>query len=491
MNAPDLLATLDSLGHPRVLVIGDFMLDLYTWGDAERISQEAPVILLRADRRERRLGGAANVCQLLRGLEAKVTCAGIVGNDQPGQDVRRMLANCDVEVEMLLEDSGRPTTTKERFIGRAAGRHPHQMLRVDSENCDALEAELELLLLEKIRARVVEFDIVLISDYGKGVCTPTLLQATIEAARGAGVPVIVDPIKRQDYSIYRGATAVTPNRNETEFASGQKISKPSHAFAIGQKFCREADLEMAIITLDSDGMALVQRDGDNEIIATRPRAVYDITGAGDMVLATLGLALAGGARPKDAVRLGNLAGGLEVEQFGVAVISRDELRSHLQAELQPAADKVLDRERLVKRILTCRERGQRVVFTNGCFDLLHVGHITYLHQAAALGDVLVIGVNSDASVRAIKGTRRPVIGQHERATLLAAMACVDVVTIFDEQTPEDLIRAIRPDVLVKGGDYLRQEIVGGDFVESYGGSVVIVPMVEGVSTTEIVKRIAA
>ncbi|HUS38635.1 MAG TPA: D-glycero-beta-D-manno-heptose 1-phosphate adenylyltransferase, partial [Pirellulales bacterium] len=255
--------------------------------------------------------------------------------------------------------------------------------------------------------------------------------------------------------------------------------------------CEQADFEMAFVTLDRDGIALFVPGGEQNIFATRPRAVYDITGAGDMVLATIGVCLAANITPAGAAQLANVTGGLEVEQIGAAVIRRDEIRHHLTLEQQPAAAKVIDQTTLNNALDACRARGQRIVFTNGCFDLLHVGHITYLQQAATTGDLLVIGLNSDQSVRRLKGPKRPVIGQEDRAAILAALACVDYVVVFDEETPENLIRTVRPDILVKGGDYRPEDIVGRDFVESYGGQVVVTPIVEGVSTTKILKIAAA
>jgi D-beta-D-heptose 7-phosphate kinase/D-beta-D-heptose 1-phosphate adenosyltransferase len=491
MNAADLLQALDSLGHPNVLVVGDLILDLYTWGDAERVSQEAPVILLRADRREKRLGGAANVCQMLRGLEARVMCAGVVGAGEAGAWLKDSLAEARVDCEALLTDASRPTTTKERFIGRAEGRHPHQILRVDSEVRHALDKKLESQLIELVREKIASADVVLVSDYGKGVCSPSLLRAVIDMANERGVPVVVDPIKAKDFSVYHGATAITPNRSETEIATDSKIMSPADALPAAEKLVQRANLQMAFITLDRDGMALVRRDAPAQVLATRPRAVYDITGAGDIVLATIGICIAAGADPTIAAQLANVAGGLEVEQVGVAVIRRDEIRSHLMSEIQPSSAKVVACDALVDRLQDCRQSGQKIVFTNGCFDLLHVGHITYLQQAAALGDVLVIGLNSDAGVRELKGTTRPVICQQDRAAMLAALACVGNVVLFDEQTPLRLIEKIRPDVLVKGGDYRADQVVGREVVESYGGQVVIMPLVEGVSTTEIIKSVAA
>ncbi len=332
MSGHDLLATFEKFKHPRMLVLGDLILDRYTWGNAERISQEAPVIVLRTDQREARLGGAGNVCNMLRGLEAEVTCAGVVGDDADGHLVRKLLSDVQVDTQVLLVDSARPTTTKERFIGRAQGRHPHQILRVDNEVRDALSVEHEARLSEQIVRLIGEHDAVLISDYDKGVCTPRLLRLVIDAARSAGLPVLVDPIRGHDYTRYRGATTMTPNRTEAGLATGITIETADDAIRAGWKLCRELKLDLGIVTLDRDGMALVTPDGHGEVFPTQPRAVYDITGAGDMVLAMIGLAFASGASPEDAVRLGNVAGGLEVEKVGVAVIPRSEIRERLVAD---------------------------------------------------------------------------------------------------------------------------------------------------------------
>lgn len=506
MSFADLLETLDHLGHPRVLVLGDLILDRYTFGDAERVSQEAPVILLRADKREARLGGAANVCHMLRGLEAQVTCAGVVGGDAEGELVRQMLEAAEVDHGCLSVDDSRPTTVKERFIGRAQGRHPHQMLRVDSEVRDPICQRLERQIAERVIGEISAYDVVLVSDYDKGVCTPRLLEMVIEAARQAGVPVLVDPIRSRDYSRYRGATSMTPNRLEAELATGLKIVTAADAFAAADRLRRELNLEFGIVTLDRDGMALVDASGQGAIFPTRPRAVYDITGAGDMALAMIGVSLAAGVAPADALRLGNIAAGLEVEKVGVAVIPRAEIRGRLleeqaAAERERAASaphpslraphlKILPLDELSQQAARHRAAGEKIVFTNGCFDLLHVGHISYLAEARALGDLLIVGLNSDSSVRRLKGPTRPVINERDRAAMLAAMAAVDYVVIFDEPTPHHLLHSLRPDVLVKGGTYRPDEVVGHEVVEAYGGQVGVVGLVEGVSTTAILASLA-
>jgi D-beta-D-heptose 7-phosphate kinase / D-beta-D-heptose 1-phosphate adenosyltransferase len=329
MNSTDLLRTFENLPRPRILVLGDLILDRYTWGNAERISQEAPVIVLRAEERQVRLGGAGNVCNMLRGLEAEVTCVGVVGDDADGDLLRELLSDVGIDVECLLSDCARPTTVKERFMGRSQGRNPHQILRVDSETRDALCRTIESQLIGFLVERTADHDAVLISDYDKGVCTQPLLRAAIDVARQSNLPVLVDPMRASDYSRYRYATTMTPNRTEAGMATGIRIETISDALQAGETLRRDLDLDFGIVTLDADGIALVTPDGQGAVYPTQPRAVYDITGAGDMVLATIGLCMASGVSAADAVRLGNIAGGLEVEKVGVAVIPRAEIAERL------------------------------------------------------------------------------------------------------------------------------------------------------------------
>ncbi len=485
-----LVELVQRLGHPRVLVIGDAILDRYIWGNAERVSQEAPVILLRADHDEVRLGGAANVANMVRGLEADVTLAAVVGADRDGDVVRAELEKCGVDCSAVLTDASRPTTVKERFIGRAQNRHPHQMLRVDREVRDVISEELTERLVSLLVATLDEYQAVLVADYGKGVVSARTLAPVIAAARSKGIPVLVDPRPGQDYSQYKGATTVTPNRLETRLATGIDVKTPDDAFCAGQVLCEQLGLDYAFITLDSDGMALVQPDGSGQMLPTRKRQVYDITGAGDMVLAMIGVGLAEGLSPADVGRLANVAGGLEVEQVGVVPIRRDEILADLIRHNRGAAKKVLSLEECQGQLELRRKLGQKVVFTNGCFDLLHVGHVSYLEQAAAEGDCLVVGLNSDASVRRLdKAPDRPLFGEDQRAAMLAALEAVDYVVVFDEPTPHRLLDTLRPDLLVKGGTYGHDEIVGWELVEAYGGKVKPMGAVPGLSTTQIVQRL--
>jgi D-beta-D-heptose 7-phosphate kinase/D-beta-D-heptose 1-phosphate adenosyltransferase len=486
----DLIRRIESLGHPRILVVGDLILDRYIWGDAERISQEAPVPLLRADHREHRLGGAASVATMLRTLGAEVALVGAIGQDPEAELVRRLLAEAGIDDRLVRSLDDRPTTLKERYIGRAQDRHPQQMIRVDYEVRAPIAPEVESAWRGALADSVAWSEIVLISDYDKGVCTPSLLRHLIATGRRAGVRVLADPIRSRDYARYTGVHCMTPNRLEAQLATGLTIHEPDDALAVGRALVETLGLEAALITLDRDGMALVRADGRAELVPTRPRQIYDITGAGDMVLAVVGLCLASGADYDEAAALGNVAGGLEVERIGVALLSREEILRDLLEHHQPGSSKRLGRAALIEEVARRRRAGQRIVFTNGCFDVLHVGHVRLLCQAAALGDFLIVGLNSDASVRRLKGEGRPFQVEEDRAEILAAFESVDAVTIFDEDTPLALIEAIQPDVLVKGGDYQAEEVVGREIVAGLGGRLVLVPLVEGHSTTGLARRVA-
>ncbi len=487
----DLISLVNNLGSPKVLVIGDVILDRYTWGDAERVSQEAPVILLRADKQEHRLGGAANVCNMLHGLGARPTLAGVVGDDSDGDQVRDELRRAEIGCASVLTDTSRPTTVKERFLGRAQQRHPHQVLRVDREVRDPLSESMEAGLLSAIEKLLPEQDIVLISDYAKGVCTTRMLAEVIQLAQTSGKRVLVDPVRGGDYRRYRGASSMTPNRLEASLATGGKINCAADALPLARRLCAELGLEAGIITLDKEGMALAHRDGHEQIFSTRTRQVYDITGAGDMVLAVIGMCLAAGASYENALRLANVAGGLEVEKVGCAIVTREEIIADLggtrfQADV---SGKNLDRDSLAREISRRRDAWQRIVFTNGCFDILHAGHVRYLQEAHRHGDCLIVAINSDSSVQQIKGSTRPIIPQADRASMLAALETVDYVTIFDEPTPHALLHLLRPDVLIKGGTYSHDQVVGWEVVEGYGGQVVVGCEVKGLSTTAILERI--
>jgi D-beta-D-heptose 7-phosphate kinase / D-beta-D-heptose 1-phosphate adenosyltransferase len=491
-----LIELVEQLGSPHVLVIGDLILDRYIWGDAERISQEAPVILLREDRQEHRLGGAANVAHMLRGLDAQVTLAGIVGSDEDGQIARAELERLGIDHSATLTDASRPTTVKIRFMGRAQYRHPHQMLRVDREVRTAISAELSEKLLADLLPKLPRYQAILISDYAKGVCEKRLLAPLIEAAKGLEIPVIVDPANHGNCSAYHGCTAATPNRLETSRATGLEVKTVEEGMEAAKRLCAVSNLDHAFVTLDRDGIVVGYKTGEAAHFPTRPREVCDITGAGDMVLAMIGVGAAAGIGPDDLAKLANVAGGLEVEQIGVVPISRRDILQDLLRWSRPeesksrSGGKVADLDELRRHVSARRKAGQSIVLTNGCFDLLHVGHVTYLQEAAKEGDCLIVALNSDASVRRLeKGPDRPIFDEQYRAQMLAALEAVDFVVVFDEDTPHAVLEAIQPDVLVKGGTYSIAEIVGREVVEAYGGRVKAMGAVEGLSTTDIVRRL--
>jgi D-beta-D-heptose 7-phosphate kinase/D-beta-D-heptose 1-phosphate adenosyltransferase len=433
---------------------------------------------------------------MLCALGARVSLAGVVGPDADGDRLRRLLLDLGVDDEAVLVDPDRPSTVKERYIGRAQQRHPQQMIRVDYEARVPLASATEQVLGRAIARRLPRADIVLVSDYDKGVCTPGLLAAVIAGARAHGLRTLADPVRGGDYRKYHGCSAVTPNRLEAGLATGRVPGSAAEALQSAARLRDQLDLEAAVVTLDKEGIALAHADGRAQVFPTRPRQVYDITGAGDMVLAVLGMALAAGADYDPAIRLANVAGGLEVERIGAATVTRDELLRDLlhaggRPEGGPGPGKVRPREALARELNGRRALGQCVAFTNGCFDVLHAGHVQYLQEARAQADLLVVGVNSDAGVRALKGPDRPVNAAGDRALVLAALEAVDYVTVFDEPTPLELIRALRPDVLVKGADYRADEVVGADLVESYGGRLHLAPLRAGYSTTRLLQRLGA
>jgi D-beta-D-heptose 7-phosphate kinase/D-beta-D-heptose 1-phosphate adenosyltransferase len=487
------------IGRPRLLVVGDVMLDEYVWGDVVRVSPEAPVPILRATRREVRLGGAASVAALLRGLEAHVQLAGVIGADSEGRSVQRLLADEGIGAGTLLV-ADRPTTSKQRLLGMAGGIHPQQMLRVDQETCAPLTSDQEEWLRAATLPLLAKCDGLLVSDYAKGVCTPGLLGILFAAARDRGIPVLVDPARVSQYDSYQGATLVIPNRAEAELVTGHPVRGFDDAVVAGLQVLRACAAEAAVIKLDREGMILVKADERPAAFPTDVHDVHDVTGAGDMVLATLGICCAVGVDLPCAVRLANVAAGLEVQRWGVSPVTRAELVAELRrserllpvpgnhrAQIAEPDGKIISSDKAAAIAEQCRRAGRRVVFTNGCFDLLHAGHLRCLKEAAALGDLLIVAVNSDASVRRLKGPERPVIGEEDRLELLAALACVSHVLLFDEDTPRHLLRRIRPDVLVKGGTYRVDEVVGHEIAEAYGGQVRVVGVVEGVSTTGILR----
>jgi len=467
--------------NTRVLVVGDIMLDRYIWGDVERISPEAPVPVVRAARRSEQPGGAANVAMNIAGLGAKAALFGFCGDDVDRVTLEKCLQQAGVEAKMTPVGS-HPTTTKMRILG---GKQ--QMLRLDTEQTEGYPAEAFQTLVAGVEAALEGAAAVVLSDYAKGVLSEDVCRRVIAAARAKGIPVLVDP-KQRDFSRYRGATTICPNLAELAVAAGVPARDLDALLTAGQKLAGELDLRWMTATLSDKGIALLRTDS-KYIAPAVARQVFDVSGAGDTVIATLALAVASGLDMETAVQLANVAAGIVVSKVGTVPVSRDELLTGLMPEIELQADeKVLSLDQLQVRASAWRSARQSIVFTNGCFDLLHIGHITLLEDARREGDRLVVAVNSDDSVRALKGPTRPIVGERERGRILAALAAVDAVVVFSEATPLRVIEALRPDVIVKGGDYNEDTVVGAKEVRSWGGRVKIVPIVEGFSTTKLLAR---
>ncbi len=475
----------------RVLLAGDFMLDRYILGDAERISPEAPVPILRVVERQDRVGGAGSVALNVVALGAAVHCIGLLGPDAFGDRVARFLTEAGADISGLHCAQDRPTITKTRLVGLAEHRHRQQILRVDDEIIRPPSADDLAVMLAGVAAAMPDINIVCLEDYGKGLLSPEVCGTVIEAARRRGVPVYVDPARVAGWEKYRGATLLTPNRAELEIAVGRRLGDSELGDAAARLIDR-IGLDALVITLGRDGALLVERGGRRANFPTKPRAVYDNTGAGDAVLAMMAVATAAGATRDQAITLSNIAGGLEVSKFGCVPITRDEVLRELSEAAQHGLGKLRHLDELCGELTARRQRGETVVFTNGCFDILHPGHVELLEQAKALGSLLVVGLNSDASVRALhKGDDRPIRRQSDRARMLAALEAVDYVIIFDEPTPAATIEHIGPDVLVKGADWAGKEVVGRECVEARGGRVALLELVEGYSTTAELQRIRA
>ena len=464
---------------PSVLVVGDLMIDHYLWGACDRISPEAPVPVIDVREESEILGGAGNVINNLQALGAVVSVASVVGEDENGRRLKAMLEEIEVNTEALILQKGRSTTRKSRVIASH-----QQVLRFDSETKEAIEKSTAAELLSRIESAISDFDIVLLSDYGKGVLEESFTASLIELARSEGKMVLVDP-KGRDYSKYRGATLVTPNRKEASEATGIEIVDTESLRRAGFKLKEELSLDMAMITLSEEGMAIF--DDNMRTIETVAREVYDVTGAGDTVLSTLGFVLACGGNIDEAARIANAAAAVVVGKLGSATADWDEIISYEDTLHESTTEhRIKSREALVSTVRRAKKSGKKIVFTNGCFDILHMGHVKYLEKARSFGDLLIVGLNSDQSLRRLKGDGRPVNPQYDRAYLLAALDAVDFVSVFEEDTPYELIKAIEPDVLVKGGDYRGKEVVGSDIAKELR----LVDFVEGRSTTAIIERVS-
>lgn len=468
--------TMPSFDRARILVMGDVMLDRYWHGSTSRISPEAPVPVIKVNQSEDRPGGAGNVALNITALGAEACLIGVIGNDDAGTVLKHRLQAASIHVDFQLSTT-KPTITKLRVISRH-----QQLLRMDFE--ERFDPADSSEFLEKAVAIMPHMDVLLLSDYAKGSLQDC--QALIAMANQSGIPVLVDP-KGDDFSHYRGATLLTPNLQEFEQVVGVCISE-QHMVEKGAELMRQLNLQGLLVTRGEQGMTLLRPDQPELHLPARAREVFDVTGAGDTVIAVVASVLAAGQSMPQAVALANLAAGIAVGKLGTAAVSAPELRRAIQDE-QGSERGVVTEEQLLLAVEDARARGEKIVFTNGCFDIIHAGHVGYLEEARKQGDRLIVAVNSDSSVKRLKGQGRPINPVDRRMAVLAGLEAVDWVLYFNDDTPERLLHNLKPDVLVKGGDYNEQQVVGSSIVKAYGGSVKVLSFVDSCSTTAIVNKI--
>ncbi|MEK9684554.1 MAG: D-glycero-beta-D-manno-heptose-7-phosphate kinase [Rhodospirillaceae bacterium] len=485
MDTISLIEELDKISGAKVLCVGDVMLDQFVYGSIARISPEAPVPVLSVEKENSMLGGAGNVARNLSALGAQCLFFGVVGGDLEGQKVRGLLDELSNTKVTLLIDQRRPTTVKQRFISSN-----QQVIRVDREITEVIDEKIENELLQAIFSALPDASVLVLSDYDKGTLSVGMVSELIKAAKTSNIPVIVDP-KGEDYSRYAGASLITPNSAELKIASQAKTESDTEVTSAAEYIRKKFKLNDILVTRSAKGMTLVESSGPTHFPAAG-KEVFDVSGAGDTVVATLGAALAGGISLNAAVRLANVAAGVVVSKSGTAVASQADITSILNYEKAPISSdgKRVSLAEAVNQIQSWRIKGDKICFTNGCFDLIHPGHISMLSQSRRAGDRLVVGLNSDESVKKLKGKSRPIQNEISRAKILSALSSVDLVVIFSDETPIELIKSIKPEVLTKGADYSMSEVVGSAFVESYGGEVKLIDIEDAHSTTATVNKIS-
>jgi len=473
---------ISQLKGKKVLVFGDLMLDEHIWSKVNRISPEAPVPIADVSRIDHVPGGCGNVAVNISALGGTPYLVGMIGRDSSGDKLRKALKTAKITNQNLIVDSQRPTILKSRII--AGSQH---VVRVDREDRTILPPGLLNKVLQRVKKLVPTVDAVVISDYGKGMVSEKTVQAVISLSRRHRKFVAIDP-KGADYSKYQKASILTPNQSEASLASGTVIKDSKSLLKAGEDILKRTNTDHLLITRGKDGMSLFSRKDRSVHIPAVPREVFDITGAGDTVIATLSLAVAAGAEIKNAAILANTAASVVVSKIGTAPCYREELEEALEGH-EPIIRKIKLRKEIAAIANNLRNQGAKIVFTNGCFDILHLGHVRYLREAKKMGDALIVGLNSDDSVRELKGRERPYVSEMERAEILASLECVDYVTIFSENRPDNLIRIVKPDIHVKGGDYKVSQLPERKLVENLGGKAIVIPPIEGRSTTNIVERI--
>jgi len=478
-------AVTNGFSSKPILVIGDLILDRYIWGNVNRISPESPVPVVHFTKENEVAGGAANVALNIACLGAKTSLSGYLGDDANGSSLVALVQDKGVDTEATQALPNWSTITKTRIV---SGHQ--QMLRVDRESPPPINTHAENLFIEVITSKISSgVGLILLSDYDKGVLSDTVISRVIAIGRQAGIPILIDP-KGNDYQKYKGATTLTPNRQELTIACNLPHNIDIDTLLKTARELRQRlSLNFLVVTLGSRGAVLIEEDGIHKIPA-RAQDVFDVSGAGDTVISVLAAGLIAGISRLDALHLANIAAGIVVGKVGTAPIQRKELLQALSMEQSlEQSQKICQLPDLMPMVEEWRARGEQIVFTNGCFDLLHAGHVTYLEKAKLLGQRLIVGLNSDASVKALKGPSRPVISENDRARVLAALSSVDAVVLFAEQTPLSLIKALRPDILAKGADYTEEQVVGVAEVKSWGGTVALVDMVDGKSSSLILRSI--
>ncbi|MFQ5765494.1 MAG: D-glycero-beta-D-manno-heptose-7-phosphate kinase [Rhodospirillales bacterium] len=479
-----LVPLVGALGHARVLSVGDVMLDHFHYGAVERISPEAPIPVLRVEREDTMLGGAGNVVRNLRSLGAQARFVSVVGDDGAGKEVVKQIAAQGVDDTPII-DTSRRTSTKTRYIAGV-----QQVLRADRETASPAGPKIEAKVTKAAQAAMMDCQAVVLSDYGKGVLTDDVIGAVVAAARKAKKPVIVDP-KGPGFGRYAGADLVTPNRQELADATGLDTATDDAVVTAAKTLIAENGFGAVLATRSGAGMTVVTAEGGVTHLPAEAREVFDVSGAGDTVVAAVAAALAAGIGLADAARLANVAAGIVVGKVGTAAAhAADVVHALHHQDLTTAEAKLLSTEQAMDRIEVWRRAGQKIGFTNGCFDLLHPGHVSLLKQAEAACDRLIVGLNSDPSVTRLKGEGRPIQSETARATVLASLESVDAVVIFADDTPIELIEAFRPEILVKGADYELDGVVGAELVQGYGGEVMLVELEPGHSTSATIARIA-
>ena len=463
---------------PNILVVGDLMIDHYLWGDCDRISPEAPVQVVNIAKETAVLGGAGNVINNLHVLGASVSVASVIGQDEIGKELMLMLKSLGVKTEGLVTQEGRKTSKKSRVIASH-----QQILRYDKESKEDISDESVEKIISAIKKDLFLYDMIILSDYGKGVLSAKLSQELILLAKAQNKKVLVDP-KGKDYAKYKGAYLLTPNKKEACEATGIDIVDDESLLLAGEWLREKCSLELSMITLSEDGIAIF--DDEMHKVPTVAKEVFDVTGAGDTVIASLAFALSSGKDIIASAKFANAAAAVVVGKIGSATANMDEIEAYESTLHQSSSDMhIKTHEEIAEIVAKAHEKEQRVVFTNGCFDILHLGHVKYLEVAKSFGDILIIGLNADSSVRKLKGPERPINPEYDRAYLLAALEVVDYVVIFSDETPHDLIKMIKPTVLVKGGDYEGKVVVGTEFAEE----LKLVDFVDGKSTTKTIERI--